>query len=150
MHRRLLVLYLVVLWTLALLPLGGGGATWVAAVPFSTIVAAIGRGLTAGTVVSIAGNVAAFLPLGALAPAVSARWRSWPRVLSLGLAVSFAIEVAQLAISLLAGHPYRQADVDDLLLNVAGTAAGFALWRLRQARGAGGPVRRSRPGEGGR
>ncbi len=53
-------------------------------------------------------NVAAFLPLGALAPAVSARWRSWPRVLSLGLAVSFAIEVAQLAISLLAGHPYRR------------------------------------------
>lgn len=80
---------------------------------------------------SIAGNVAAFVPLGVLAPAVSARWRSWVRVLGLGLAVSLAIEVAQLAVSLVVGHPYRQADVDDLLLNVAGTAAGFALWRLR-------------------
>lgn len=137
MHRRLLVrsltLYLAVLWVLALLPLGAGGAAgggpWIAAVPFATIGGALGRGLTAGTIVSIAGNVAAFVPLGVLAPAAWARWRSWSRVLALGLAVSLAIEAAQLAISLVVGHPYRQADVDDLLLNVAGTAVGFALWR---------------------
>jgi glycopeptide antibiotics resistance protein len=99
--------------------------------PLATITAAMARGLTAGTIVSIAGNVAAFVPLGLLAPSASARWRTWPRVLGLGLGVSLAIEAAQLAISLAVGHPYRQADVDDLLLNVAGAAVGFACWRWR-------------------
>ena len=134
MPRRILALYLVTLWALALLPLGAGGGPWVATVPFATIEAALGRGLTAGTVVSLAGNVAAFVPLGLLAPQVSPRWRSWPRALALGLAVSLAIEVAQLGISLALGHPYRQADIDDLLLNVAGTGVGFALWRGRRRR----------------
>ena len=87
MPRRILALYLVTLWALALLPLGAGGGPWVATVPFATIEAALGRGLTAGTVVSLA-----------------------------------------------LGHPYRQADIDDLLLNVAGTGVGFALWRGRRRR----------------
>ena len=130
MVRRALALHLALLATLALLPLGAGGGPWVAAMPFVTITAALARGLTAGTIVSVAGNVVVFVPVGVLAPAAFTRCRSWACVLGLGLVVSLALETAQLAVSLAVGRPYRQADVDDLILNVAGTAAGFVLWRL--------------------
>ena len=131
---RLFAAYLVALWLLALLPLSGTPATtdrpWIAPVPFATILEALGRGLTAGTLVSVVGNVVAFVPLGWLGPAVLPGARSWPRVLALGLAVSAGIEAAQLGIGLVAGYPYRMTDVDDVLLNVAGTAIGFAAWRV--------------------
>ena len=135
--RRALAAYLVALALLALLPLSGTPAgtdrPWIAPVPFATILAALGRGLTAATVVSVAGNVAAFVPLGLLAPRALPGARSWPRVLLLGLAVSLAIELAQLGIGLLAGYPYRMTDVDDLLLNAAGTAAGYGAVRAVRA-----------------
>jgi glycopeptide antibiotics resistance protein len=135
---RLLAAYLVALWLLALLPLSGTSPTtdrdWVAAVPFQTILAAIGRGLTVATLVSVVGNVVAFLPLGWLGAEVLPGARSWPRALALGLAVSGGIEAAQLGIGLLAGYPYRMTDIDDILLNLAGTAIGFAAWQARDGR----------------
>lgn len=133
MPRFLLVAYLVVLWLLALLPLSGTSATtdrpWIAPVPLATILAALHRGLTFATVVSVAGNIVAFVPLGWLAPAVLPGIRSWPRALALGCAMSLAIEAAQLGIGLLAGYPYRMTDIDDVLLNTLGAAIGFAGWR---------------------
>jgi len=138
MARRILLAYLIVLGALALLPLGAGAGRGagpgVQAMPLATILAALARGLTLGTAVSVGGNLVAFVPLGLLAPMASARWRSAGRVLALGLGVSLAIESAQLAISLALGDPYRRADVDDLLLNVLGTALGFGLYRLEAAR----------------
>jgi glycopeptide antibiotics resistance protein len=137
MALRLVLVYLGVLAALALLPLGAGAAPgpghaagpWVQAVPLATIRDALQRGLTFGSIVSIAGNVAAFMPLGVLAPAVWSRWRSLGRVVALGVAVSLAIEAAQLAASLAVGHVYRRADVDDVLLNALAAAIGYATWR---------------------
>ena len=77
---------------------------------------------------SVVGNVAAFVPIGLLAPIAWTRWRSWPAALALGLGVSLGIEVAQLAISVAIGVPYRHADIDDIILNGAGTAIGYGAW----------------------
>ena len=71
-----------------------------APVPFATILAALRRGLTFATLVSVAGNIVAFVPLGWLAPAVVPGIRTWPRALALGCGMSLAIEAAQLAIGL--------------------------------------------------
>ncbi len=44
--------------------------------------------------------------------------------------VSLGIEILQLAISTVVGFPYRVFDVDDLILNTAGAALGWAGWRV--------------------
>ena len=130
---RLLAAYLVGLWLLALLPLSGTSPAtsrdWIAPVPFATILEALGRGLTFGTLVSVVGNIVVFVPLGWLGAEVLPGARTWPRAIALGLAVSGGIEAAQLGIGLLAGYPYRMTDIDDILLNLAGTAIGFAAWQ---------------------
>lgn len=77
-----------------------------------------------GMVVNIWGNLAAFVPLGLLAPAISPRERSAWRVARLGLMLSGGIEFLQF----LSGR--RVADVDDLLLNVLGALIGYCGWRV--------------------
>jgi len=71
----------------------------------------------------LVGNVLLLAPVGFLLPVV------WPRlgrreVLLAGLALTVGIEVAQWLM-----HAGRQADIDDVWLNVAGAAAGFRLQR---------------------
>jgi glycopeptide antibiotics resistance protein len=132
--RVLLLAWIAGLAVLALLPFGAVSgrepASWVASVPFDTIVHALRRGLTVATFLSVVGNVAAFVPIGLLAPMTSPRWRSWVTALGLGLMMSLAIEATQLAVSIAVGIPYRRADVDDLILNGLGTAIGYGAWRL--------------------
>jgi VanZ family protein len=67
---------------------------------------------------NLVGNALMFAPLGFLAPLAL----GWPvrRTLEAAVALSIAIEVTQLAIG-------RSADVDDLILNSLGAAAGVAL-----------------------
>ncbi|MFV0523276.1 MAG: VanZ family protein [Acidimicrobiales bacterium] len=117
------------------------------------------------TVANAVGNVALFVPLGALAVlAASRRGRAgrgrraavWPG-LRAGLVVSAVIELAQWVVP-----TGRVADVDDFVLNVLGAVAGallmghlvappaarpgLRLWRLRP----GGPARSGEPGGPGR
>ena len=78
------------------------------------------------------GNVALFVPLGLLVPLVWTRMRFW-RGIQVAIALSFGIEVAQYLSS--AWGSYRAADVNDLILNVAGASLGLgviALLRLRR------------------
>ncbi len=73
---------------------------------------------------NLGGNLAAFVPLGALAPLV-VRWRVTAfGAVGLGAVASLAIEVAQFL------SRRRVADVDDVLLNAAGCLAGFGLLGL--------------------
>jgi glycopeptide antibiotics resistance protein len=140
MARHLLVAWLAALALLALLPLSATppdtDRAWIQPLPLATIMAAATRGLTTATLVSVVGNVVAFVPLGLLAPAALPAVRGWIAAALLGAGVSLAVEIAQLAIGLAAGFPYRMTDVDDVLLNVLGTLAGFAAWRFAQRRGA--------------
>lgn len=82
--------------------------------------------------VDVLGNFAVFAPFGAaLALAVFLTrpigrrrgmvWRPWLGVTLAGLLFSLSIEIAQLAI------PSRVTDIDDVILNTLGTAAGALL-----------------------
>ena len=78
------------------------------------------------------GNVALFIPLGILIPLVWPRRRFWSG-LQIAFAVSVSIEVLQYL-----SRPWsnRLADVNDVILNVAGAALGLVLvtllrWRPR-------------------
>lgn len=101
---------------------------WVSPIPFETIRSSLEQSLSYPAGTYLIGNIAAFVPLGALAPMLSPRWRSWGRALLLGLLASGLIELAQLVASLAMGYPWRVADVDDLLLNTLGTLLGFGVW----------------------
>ena len=118
--------------TLAILPIGavhdGQRPVWVSIVPFDSIGQALHRGLAWASFVSVVGNIAAFVPIGLLAPVGWERWRLWMATLALGVGISFGIELSQLAISVAIGVPYRHADVDDVILNGLGTAIGYGTW----------------------
>jgi glycopeptide antibiotics resistance protein len=69
----------------------------------------------------LVGNLLLLLPVGLLGPIALPAMNGWLRVLLVALALSLAIEVAQL------GIPNRMADVDDVLLNVVGALIGYAI-----------------------
>lgn len=68
-------------------------------------------------------NVVLLLPLGFLLPLIWPEYNRFLRVVAYGAAVSLLIELSQLL-------NIRSTDVDDLLLNTFGAAAGFLLFRL--------------------
>ena len=65
-----------------------------------------------------------FIPLGTFLPALWPKLqKAWKTLLAALLSI-LAVEIIQL-FSLLG-----RCDIDDLLLNMAGIAVGYALWRL--------------------
>lgn len=74
------------------------------------------------------GNVALGIPFGFVYPFVMPvdKWRQMARH---GVIFGAAIELTQLAISLLYGFAYRVIDINDVLLNFTGVLSGFALLR---------------------
>ncbi len=74
--------------------------------------------------INILGNIAMFIPLGTFLPALWPKLqKAWKTLLAALLSI-LAVEIIQL-FSLLG-----RCDIDDLLLNMAGIAVGYALWRL--------------------
>ena len=61
--------------------------------------------------------------------------RSWRRAFVLGLAATVAIESTQLGLSLVMGSPYRAADIDDVIVNVAGALLGYGGFVLANLAG---------------
>ena len=72
----------------------------------------------------LVGNLLLLMPVGLLGPIAFPAMSSWLRVLVVAIALSVAIEIAQLWV------PNRMADIDDVLLNVAGAMLGYALLSL--------------------
>jgi len=70
---------------------------------------------------NLVGNLVLLLPVGLVGPIVFPWMDRWWRVLLAAVALSLAIEVAQLWV------PDRSADVDDILLNVVGAILGYAV-----------------------
>lgn len=79
------------------------------------------RGVAA---VNLVGNVLLFVPFGFLPPASFAALRTWPRVLGVAALSLIAVELLQAL--LLVGA----CDVDDLLLNLIGTALGYTAFTV--------------------
>ena len=75
-------------------------------------------------VVNLGGNVVMFIPLGFLLPKVFPKLSSLPRVLLATAVIITAVEIIQLFT--LVGS----CDIDDLILNVAGSAMGYWFHKL--------------------
>jgi glycopeptide antibiotics resistance protein len=127
----LLVLYLVLLAVLTLRPIGADVESHlrVNLRPWATIGPALRHGPGSFAFSILAGNLLAFVPLGLLLPAANRRI-AWPLVILAGMALSTAIEITQYGLSLYVGHGYRAADIDDVIVNVAGTIVGLALFAI--------------------
>lgn len=77
-------------------------------------------------VVNLVGNVVMFIPLGFLLPLNWQRFRGFFRLTGYAALIITAVEVVQL-ITLLGC-----LDVDDLILNLTGTALGYFILRILQ------------------
>lgn len=73
---------------------------------------------------NLIGNVAMFIPLGIVWPAVFPKLDTHWKVVTAGVGVSLCIEILQL--------PFfdRSSDIDDLILNSAGYLLGYGIWLL--------------------
>ena len=76
---------------------------------------------------NVGGNVLGFLPFGFLLPVMSARLRRAVTVILLGFCLSLTVETVQLAARV------GIFDVDDLMLNTLGAAAGYLLFVICDA-----------------
>jgi glycopeptide antibiotics resistance protein len=70
------------------------------------------------------GNLGLLFPLGLLGPIALPALGRWWRVALLALVYSATIELIQLLV------PDRSADIDDVIVNVAGAMVGFLVYRL--------------------
>lgn len=68
-------------------------------------------------------NVIMLMPLGFLLPHIWVRWRNFWKAVAAGFGFSLLIEVFQL-------FNTRLSDVDDLVMNSLGAAAGYLVWML--------------------
>ena len=69
------------------------------------------------------GNLALLLPLGLLGPIAFPALDQWWRIALVALLYSVAIELIQRVV------PARSADIDDVIVNVAGAILGYAVFR---------------------
>jgi glycopeptide antibiotics resistance protein len=67
------------------------------------------------------GNLGLLLPIGLLGPIALPALDRWWQVALLALLISTTIELTQLLV------PDRSADIDDVIVNVAGALLGFAI-----------------------
>jgi glycopeptide antibiotics resistance protein len=73
------------------------------------------------------GNLGLLLPLGLLGPMAFPVLARWWLILPLALLISVSIELAQHWI------PDRSADIDDVIVNVAGALIGYLMYRILRA-----------------
>lgn len=78
----------------------------------------------ASRMVNLLGNVAVFAPVGLLLPLASPRYYSWLRLTVLSALGIMLLELLQMLLHV------GSLDIDDLLLNLLGVWAGYALLRL--------------------
>jgi glycopeptide antibiotics resistance protein len=78
--------------------------------------------------VNLLGNVLLFVPLGYYLPCIWKRLRSFFKTLLCVTLVMAAVEAVQYYTLL------GSCDIDDLILNLMGAAAGYGFWRLTAGR----------------
>ena len=96
-------------------------------VPFLTINRCLNSQNLSITLTNIAGNIAAFVPLGLLFPSIIKRLNKFLIVISITTFTSLAIEIMQYVLEV------GISDIDDLILNVLGGAVGFVIFKLIKA-----------------
>ncbi len=74
--------------------------------------------------INIIGNISMFIPTGIIMPILFKRLDCFWKVLLAGAGLSFVIEMIQLL------FPGSVTDIDDLILNTAGVAIGYGIYKL--------------------
>ena len=74
--------------------------------------------------VNLIGNFTMFIPTGILIPLLYKHLASFQKTVLTGFWISLAIEIIQLPFA------SRYSDVNDLILNTLGVAAGYGIWTL--------------------
>ena len=74
--------------------------------------------------INIIGNISMFIPTGIILPILYPHLDRFWKVLLAGAGLSFVIEMMQLL------FPGSVSDIDDLILNTAGVAIGYGIYRL--------------------
>ncbi len=97
-------------------------------IPFASISASIQDGVRTA-VRHIAGNILMFFPLGMLMGFLLKN-PNWKNILLTAVLFSIGIEAAQWLIGLAIGYQYRQIDIDDVLLNIAGACIGYGFYKI--------------------
>ena len=77
------------------------------------------------TLAGAAGNAVLFMPLGFLLPMLAPWFDRFWRTVATGFVLSSLIELSQVAFP-----GVRRADVNDVLMNTLGAAAGYLVYRL--------------------
>ena len=77
--------------------------------------------------INIIGNIAMFIPTGIILPIMYKRLDCFGKVLFAGAGLSLVIEMIQLL------FPGSVTDIDDLLLNTAGAAIGYGIYKLARS-----------------
>ena len=111
------------------------GRDWVNLVPFRELLRALSQLGAAQIVREFGGNILLLVPFTLLGPLLWSRLRTWRWPLAAGLGGSLAIELIQLALSGVVGYPYRQTDIDDVILNALGAFFGYAVFLAVRALG---------------
>lgn len=91
-------------------------------VPFRTIKNYIKYSGFLHTMTNIIGNIIIFVPFGILLPEIFPKTRSLLKILGITSVTSFFVEFIQFFIG-------RSVDIDDLILNVLGSAIGYFMWK---------------------
>jgi glycopeptide antibiotics resistance protein len=97
-------------------------------VPLASLLSALATGSNPSVISQSIGNLLMLAPLGFYGPRLWPRIRSWQAAVLVGFLTSLGIELTQLGISSYLGYTYKIADVDDLILNTAGVALGYAVF----------------------
>lgn len=129
------ILYLSVLVQITTVR-GGAGDRWLAELPLRltrvNFVPLIGLyrliryGSAGDAAYNIIGNLLWFFPAGILLPVIWPKMRRFCRTLAFGASLSLVIELFQLLLGT------GITDVDDIILNAAGAAAGYGMFILLQ------------------
>jgi len=93
-------------------------------VPLRKMRADIAEGLSARQARQIVGNVLLFVPLGLTLPLAVTRCRRAIVTIVVVAGASLGIEILQMVL------PFRDPDIDDVILNTIGGALGYAVYRL--------------------
>ncbi len=78
-------------------------------------------------------NVVMFVPLGIFLPLLSRKMDGLFKVTSVGFAVSLMIELSQIGVMMLFFASKRVFDIDDLIANTMGAAAGYIFYAFFHA-----------------
>lgn len=80
-----------------------------------------------GALINVTGNVAMFIPSGIILPILYRKLDRFRKVVAAGALISLCIEILQLPLST------RTSDINDLILNTAGTAIGYGIYALAKS-----------------